>query len=522
MPDLRLLQMRLDGLAQTMQDRIFRTAVSPVVREGADASCGLFTPEGEVIALSEAIPLLLGALPGVVRAILGAYPVDTMGEGDLFLCNDPFSGGTHLPDIAIVQPILADGKVVALSASLLHHQDVGGTRPGSVPPDATEIHHEGLRLPPMRAGREGRLLPEIARLIRCASRTPDIVLGDLAAQIAAGQPAAAGVQAICGELGQAGFSAAVAACLDRTEADIDARLRALPPGPFTGADALDPVPGLGACEVRVQIRLTAGRLDADFTGSSPQVAAPVNCVRSGPLSAVFYALVALAGPGILRNGGLLRRIRLTLPEASIVNAAPPAAVNARTNMVRCITSAVLQAVGQADPDRMPAPNSGMSYVIAFSGRHADGSPFLSTEIVAGGSGGGPDADGAAAISTDVGNAMNMPAEALEAVAPIRLLAAHRRAGSGGDGRYRGGDGVTRLYEALADGIAVSIRGERFQLVPQGLHGGGAPQPAAAMVQRADGRLERLGARSAVTLNAGDRLVIESCGGAGYGLSQGAE
>ncbi len=521
MTDLRILQMRLDGLAQTMQDRIFRTAVSPVVREGADASCGLFTPQGEVLALSEAIPLLLGALPGGVGAILEAYPAETMGQGDLFLCNDPFSGGTHLPDIAIVQPILAGGRVVALSASLLHHQDVGGTRPGSVPPDATEIFHEGLRLPPMRAGAHGRLSAEVDRLIRCASRTPDIVLGDLAAQIAAGAPAAAGVQAICAELGTEGLLAATAACLDRAEAEIDARLRALPPGPFLGTDGLDPVAGLGPCEVQVRIAITEGRLQADFTGSSLQVAAPVNCVRSGPLSAVLYALVALAGPGVLRNGGLLRRIHLTLPEASIVNAAPPAAVNARTNMVRCITSAVLQAMGQADPERMPAPNSGMSYVIAFSGQHLDGSRFLSTEIVAGGAGGGPHDHGAAAISTDVGNAMNMPAEALEAVAPIRLLAARRRAGSGGAGLFRGGDGVTRIYEALADGIAASIRGERFQRVPQGLRGGGAPLGAAATVLRTDGRQEKLSARSAVTLDRGDRLVIESCGGAGYGVPDAA-
>jgi len=199
-----------------------------------------------------------------------------------------------------------------------------------------------------------------------------------------------------------------------------------------------------------------------------------------------------------------------------VNASPPAAVNARMGLVRATTSAVLQAVAQAVPDRMPAANSGMSYVLAFSGEHADGRPFLSTEIIAGGAGGGPFGPGADGISTDVGNAMNMPAEALEQMAPIRLHAAAIRHGSGGAGRYRGGNGIRREYEALADNISVSLRGERFARVPPGLLGGSSPQPSRAFIARAGGDQVMLGARSAFKLNAGDRLIVESCGGAGYG------
>lgn len=159
--DLSILQLRLDGLAEAMQQTLLRVAVSPVVREGADASCALFTPDGELLALAEAIPLLLGALPGAVGAILGEYPSDRMQPGDVFVTNDPFSGGTHLPDIAVVQPVFEGDTLIALTASLLHHQDIGGTRPGSVPPDATEIYHEGLRIPPMRAGPWRRLHPRV-------------------------------------------------------------------------------------------------------------------------------------------------------------------------------------------------------------------------------------------------------------------------------------------------------------------------------------------------------------------------
>jgi N-methylhydantoinase B len=515
-PALDVLQMRLDGIAQSMQETLFRTAVSPVVREGADAACALFTVDGELLALSEAIPLLLGALPGAVSAILSRYPATIMSPGDLYCMNDPFAGGTHLPDISVLLPVFAGDTLVAFAASILHHQDVGGMRPGSVPPDATDIYQEGLRLPPMRLGRNGVVAPELAGLIEANSRTPAIVLGDLRAQIAAATRAARAIGSIVAEHGAGAFIAASRACLDRAETQIRALLDALPDGPYDGCDGLDPTPGLPDVVIKVRITCVSRTLLADFTGTSPQVAAPINCVRSGPLSAVFYALLSLAPPGTLRNGGILRAVSLVLPEGSVVNASPPAAVNARMGLVRATTSAVLQAVAQAVPDRMPAANSGMSYVLAFSGQHADGRPFLSTEIIAGGAGGGPFGPGADSISTDVGNAMNMPAEALEQMAPIRLCAAAVRHGSGGSGRYRGGNGIRREYEALADDISVSLRGERFARVPPGLLGGGSPQPSRAFIVRTDGEEVALSARSAFKLNAGDRLIVESCGGAGYG------
>ncbi len=430
--------------------------------------------------------------------------------------NDPFSGGTHLPDITVLMPVYAEGQRVAFAASILHHQDVGGMRAGSVPPDATEIYQEGLILPPMRLGRDGTISADAMRLIAANSRAPDIVLGDLRAQIAAANRAASAVQRIVAEHGVAGFVDAARACIDHGESQIRAFIQSLPDGPYHGFDGLDPTPGLPNVDVEVTLAASGATFMVDFTGSSPQVPVPINCVRSGPLSAVFYALLSIAPPGTFRNGGILRAIELVLPESSVVNAARPAAVNARTGLVRVLTSAILQALAKAVPDRMPAANSGMSYVLAFSGRRSDGRPFLTTEIVAGGAGGGPGREGADGVSTDVGNAMNMPAEALEEVAPIRLHAAGIRRGSGGAGRYRGGNGIRREYEALEDNISVSLRGDRFQRVPAGFAGGGAPEPSRAFVRRADGGEIALSARSAFTLNVGDRLVVESCGGAGYG------
>lgn len=512
------LQPRLDGIAQAMQQVLFRTAVSPVVREGGDAASALFAPDGTLLALSDAIPLLLGALPGAVAAILRDFPPDTMQPGDAFVMNDPFDGGTHLPDLVVLCPLFAGAALVGHAVSILHHQDVGGMRAGSVPPDAVEIFQEGVRLPPMRLMRAGSPVAVTERLIRANSRAAGVVWGDLSAQLAAAGHAGAMLGRLVAERGTEAFAADCASALDAGEAAARAGLRGLAPGVHRAVDGLDPSATLGAVDVHLALTVDpgAGRLLADFAGTSPQVAAPINCVKSGPLSALVHGLFSLLPPEVPRNGGTLRVLRMDLPPGAVINAVPPAAVNARMGLVRVTTGAVLAALARAAPGRRPAANSGMSFVIAFSGRGADGAAFHVTEIVAGGAGGGPEADGADGISTDVGNAMNMPAESLEAMAPLRLLATEVRRGSGGAGRFRGGHGIRRVYLAMTDGIAVSLRGDRFQKVPAGAFGGGAPLPAAAHVERAGGAVEVLPARAAFTLMHGDRLVVESAGGAGYG------
>ncbi|WP_168193177.1 hydantoinase B/oxoprolinase family protein [Rhodophyticola sp. CCM32] len=454
----RILQLRLDGLAETMQRMLLDTAVSPVAREAADCASALFTASGELLAMSDAIPLLLGALPGQMTALLACYPPDTMREGEVYIANDPFSGGTHLPDIAVILPVFAKGQLIGFTASLLHHQDIGGMRPGSVPPDATEIFQEGLRLPPMRAGTDHVLSQEVRDLVTANSRVPGVVLADLDAQVAAARSAVQGWMRIIDDLGVGGFVEATAELLDAAEVETRAAFGALSGDEVRAVDGLDPDATLGRLDVCVALMISADGMVVDFTGSSAQVDAPINCVASGPLSAVFYAAITLLGPTALRNGGILRCLHLVLPEASVVNAATPAPVNARTNMVRAITSTVLAALAQIDPAGRPAANCGMAYVIAFSGMGADGQRFLATEIIAGGAGGGPDGAGAHAVSTDVGNARNTPVEIIEADLPLRVLSSERRRGSGGEGLHNGGDGVRRTYLALADGISVSIRG----------------------------------------------------------------
>lgn len=513
------LQMRLNAIAQSMQEMLFRTAVSPVVREGNDASAGLLTPDGDIIALSDAIPLLLGALDGSARAILACFPAHTMHEGDLYIMNDPFLGGTHLPDLTVLRPVFAEGQLVALAASILHHQDVGGMRAGSVPPDAVDIFQEGLRLPPTRLGQGDRIGREFVDLIHANSRAPQTVLGDLSSQVAAAVQAGEAVEKLAKEVGAAELLGGMQTCLARGEELARQTVAAMAPGPHRATERLDPMPGLPDVTIELSLTCADGTFVADFEGTSGQIAAPINCVRSGPFAAAFYSLLSAMGDTMFRNGGVVRAIELKLPEACAINASAPAAVNARMGVVRATTSSLLQALAKAMPERMPAANSGMSYVLAFSGVRPDGQRFIATEIIAGGAGGGPDRDGASGISTDVGNAMNMPGEALESQIPVRLESAEIRTGSGGAGRYRGGDGIRRTYRALQDGIGVSLRGERFCFAPQGVAGGGAPMMAAARVERADGSIESLRTRSTPVLNTGDLLIVESCGGAGYGLME---
>lgn len=515
---IETLQMRLNAIAQSMQETLFRTAVSAVVREGNDAAAALLSVDGELIALSDAIPLLLGALDGSTRAILARFPAQDMHEGDLYLMNDPFLGGTHLPDLTVVRPVFSGGRLIAFAASILHHQDIGGMRAGSVPPDAVEIFQEGLRLPPVLMGRNGQIDQHIVDLIHANSRAPATVLGDLSSQVRAAAEAAQSLTALATECGTDVLVDGIGQCLDRGEALAHATIASMAPGPHAARENLDPTPGLPQVTINLALSCGDGKLHADFTGTSPQVAAPINCVRSGPFAASFYSLLSALGPTVFRNGGVVRRIHLDLPQGCAINASPPAAVNARMGIVRATTSALLQALAKALPAKMPAANSGMSYVLAFSGNGVDGKRFIVTEIIAGGAGGGPDTDGAPGISTDVGNAMNMPAEALESQIPVRLVEAVVRRGSGGAGQLRGGDGIRRSYLALQDGIQVSLRGERFRSVPLGLLGGGSPQPSAATVVRSDGSVENLGTRSVPVLNTGDRLIVESCGGAGYGIA----
>ncbi|GAA5233271.1 hypothetical protein FOZ76_17865 [Verticiella sediminum] len=515
---LDVLRLRLEGIADRMQQALVRSAVSSVAREGMDCAAALFLPDGRIIAQARSLPLLLGSMIPAMAGVLRAFPAAGMAEGEAYLLNDPWSGGTHLPDIVMVRPILHGGAVAAFAASILHHQDVGGSAPGSVPPDAADIHQEGLRIPPVRWRTAGGIVPDVAAILAANSRTPDNLLGDLDAQWAAISLGAREMSALLHELPEDTFPAAAQALIERAERMTRAALAVLPDGEFSHADALDTLDTGEPARLCVTIRKQGEAMALDFAGTSPQVRAPVNAPPAAMLSAAFFFMRTLA-PDAPNNHGCLSAMSLHLPPGSLVDPRLPAAVNARTATVKLACNALLAAWAKADPARAVAPNAGVAVVLSVGGKDAAGRPFFFTEIIAGGAGAHPGGAGVSGVSTDVGNARNLPAEMLEAQAPIRVMAHARRRGSGGAGRHPGGDGVVRRYLLLEGEAMVSYRGERHEGCAAGAAGGGAGLSSRAWLQAPDGSRRCIASKARFAWVAGECLVIETAGGGGWGHTQ---
>ena len=508
-------RLALEGLADRMQDSLLASALSPVAREGMDCAAALFLPDGRVLAQAHSLPLLLGGMIPGIAGLLRAFPAATLAEGDGLLMNDPWSGGTHLPDFIVARPVLVDGCVVAIAATILHHQDVGGIAPGSVPPDARDIFQEGLRLPPLRAWRGGEADPGIAAILAANSRAPAMLTGDLAAQWAAVSLAARELAALARRMGLAGFATANQALIDEARAGLAAGLALLPEAQAQADEALEGDGRSAALvPIRVTLRVHGGRLAVDFTGSAPQTEGPVNAAPSGMLAACFLLLRRIA-PDAPANHGLLELLDLTLPEGSVVNPRFPAALNARTATVKLACNAMLVALARLSPLPAAASNSGVAVVLSVGGRDDTGRDWLFTEIIAGGAGGSPEGPGLPAISVDVSNARNLPAEMLERTAPVRVEEIAVRAHSGGPGLHRGGDGTRRIYRLLSGSAEISYRGERHLSGAAGAQGGGAGMAAAARIVGPQG-VRHLPSKARVAWAAGERLIIETSGGGGWG------
>ena len=515
---LEVIRHRLDTIAEEMETVLLRSSCSPIVKEGLDASASLFTTDGKTLAQACAIPIHLGTLIPAVAAILEAFPLEQMQDGDVYLLNDPYHGGTHLPDFAIVIPVYADGRPLALAATMTHHQDVGGKTAGSVPTDSTEIWQEGLRVSPLRWIRNGTYDEALTALLKLNVRIPEIFMGDLHAQIAACRLAATRLQDAAKRYGANALGDTFATLLDRSEVMTRAALRELEPGTYRFVDELDN-DGIDLdSRIRIEVKVTIedGAIHFDLTGTSPQVRGPVNCVPSGSFAAACYSVRAVTDPSIPNNAGCFRPIRLTLPPDSLVNPTEPAPVNARTATIKRITGCMLGALAQAMPDRAIGSNAGELVVMAFGGRH-NGDTFVTGDLLAGGSGAGPDGDGVDAIETDATNCMNVPAEAMELEAPIRVRRCALRRGTGGSGTTRGGLGLVKEFEVLAEGgVSFSHRGERHFSPARGIYGGEDGGLAHSEIIRRDGTIEVIPSKIVTRLAKGDRVSVGTAGGAGRG------
>lgn len=508
----------LSSVAEEMGLTLGRTAFSPNIKERRDYSCAVFDRRGRLAAQAAHIPVHLGAMP---QAVAAALPLAPFAPGDVVILNDPYLGGTHLPDVTMVSPVFDGRALVGFVASRAHHADVGGVAPGSMPV-APDLHGEGLIIPPIRLRRRRRLNSEALSLILRNVRTPEERLGDLRAQMAAQETGARRLLDLVGRYGRREIDRRMHGLMDYAERMTRAALRTIPEGAFAFEDFLDddgesdlPLP------IRVQVTVRDGTLTADFSGSAPEVSTSLNAVEAVTRSAVYYVTLCLLEADVPANEGCFRPVRVIAPEGSVVNARPPRAVSAgNVETSQRIVDAVLGALAQALPERIPAASCGSMNNVTIGGRDTGGAPFAYYETIAGGAGAGPRSDGPSAVHTHMTNTMNTPVEALEMAYPFRVVEYAIRRGSGGRGLHSGGDGLVRTYEFL-EPATVTLVTERRRRGPWGLRGGDAGAPGHDRLERADGSALELPGKTTFRARPGDRLRIETPGGGGWGPTAGS-
>jgi N-methylhydantoinase B len=520
--ELSIFQSAVHSIAEEMGAALRRTALSPNIKERRDYSCAVFDGRGRVIAMGDHMPVHLGSMPMSVQAAIEALD---FAPGDMAILNDPYAGGTHLPDITLVLPVFAgDGAEPAFFvANRAHHADVGGRFAGSMGP-ATTIDEEGIRISPTRIVCAGEVNREVMDWILRSVRTPREREGDLAAQRGACRVGEQRMLQLVDKYGMAKMNAWSQELLDYSERLVRVELAKMPAGIFAATDWLD---GDGVVDepIRIAVRLRidpeAGAMEIDFAGSAPQVAGAVNAVRAITVSACFYVLRCLLGEDAPATEGILQPVTVHAPEGTIVNARPPAAVaggNVETS--QRIVDVLMRALAKAIPERVPAASAGTMSNVTIGGTDPrTGEPFAYYETAAGGMGARPGMDGISGVHTHMTNSLNTPVEALEYAYPFRVRRYGYRSGSGGDGKFRGGDGLIREVELLAD-AEVTLLAERRAFRPYGLEGGGEGAAGRALRVKANGEEIELPGKCSRRFEKGDVLRIETPGGGGWGKDRG--
>lgn len=541
MPDpveLEIFRELFHSIAEEMGASLRHSAFSPNIRERRDYSCAVFDSEAQVIAMGDHMPVHLGSMPMSVRAAISRLP---LGSGDVAMLNDPFAGGTHLPDITLVAPVFIEQKKSKklgnkktnkqhpdfYVASRAHHADVGGTAAGSMGL-SRDIYQEGLRIPPVLLVRAGVTQRDVLNMVLANVRTPEEREGDLGAQIASCNTGARRLGELCERYSFAGVQRAADELQEYAEQITRALLASLPAGEYEAEDFLDS-DGITDRPVRlaVKISIAADRRSAepivtiDFTGSDPQVEGSVNAVEAITYSACFYVFRCLLAEDVPAAAGIMRPVRVIAPEGSVVNARPPAAVaGGNVEMSQRIVDTLLRALANAAPDRIPAASSGTMNNLTIGGLFPNdhprtGEPFAYYETIAGGMGARPAQDGISGVHTHMTNSLNTPAEALEYAYPFRVTRYSLRPNSGGRGKHRGGDGIVRELELLCD-ADVTMLADRRQRGPYGLYGGAEGAPGRNLAIRVNGAQQTIPEKGSIRLKRGERMRIESPGGGGWG------
>ncbi len=522
--ELEIMRNALTAAAAEMDVTVWRTSRSTIVRELLDYSTAVFDANGDNVAQSARIPQHLNSMGAGLQTVLREFlPLEEWAEGDVIVTNDPYCGGQHIPDILAFRPVFAGGQRVAIVGTLCHHLDMGGISAGSYGATATEVFQEGLRIPPIRLVRGGVLNAEVLAVMRQNVRRPDMLWGDLQAQMASLAVGEANLQRLCARYGAEGIVAACAQILDSSERAMRAMIGRIPDGTYEFEDVIDD-DGLTDTPIRIHAAITVAgeEMVVDLSGCGPQALGPINATLASSGSAVSYAIMACADQPIPANAGCNRPVRVVAPEGLVVNARHPAPVANRIVVSHRLATTLLGALHKAVPGRIPAAYYGASYVCTFqtiAGQTAaaDAPRSVLVEIEVGGGGGHPLQDGLSAYSHGMHNNANIPVEMIESEVPLTITQYALLPDTGGAGRHRGGLGLVREWRVDCDEAVFTANLERFKSRPYGLDGG-LPGAPGRLFHVRDGRAAALPSKIGnLRLRRGDRIRLETSGGGGFGL-----
>ncbi len=476
---LQVVAATLSGIVREMQNSLYRTGYSTIIRESHDASCAILDAAGRLVGQHVVLPLHMGAFPACAEALLERVPVREMAPGDAYIMNHPYYGGSpHASDMAVLSPVFFDGRLVAFCCSMAHKPDIGGTVPGSGAGDARELFHEGLQVPPVRYVVGGEPSRAVEAILRANSRTPELVVGDLRGQVGCNRVGERRLRELFAKYGAATLESAWELLFAKTEERVRAAIAAWPDGGYR-AEATTDNDGVDLdrpLTVRVRVEKRGDRICFDFRESDDQARGPANIRPPLVRACCYYALIGLIDPHLPPNYGLVRAVETRFREGSFLDPRWPAAVNSYMPTAQVVTEAILAALGQMLPARQVASSGGTGALVIGGPRPDGAGSYVHYEIYGSASGARPDRDGTSGLSVHLGNSQITPIEILESEFPVRLHAFALRPDSGGAGRFRGGLGYRRVYEVLGESARLSLRLDRHVVPARGVVGGldGAP------------------------------------------------
>ncbi|MFC4275626.1 hydantoinase B/oxoprolinase family protein [Achromobacter aloeverae] len=505
----------MDAIVDEVAYTVLRTARSEIVKDVMDYSAAICDRHGQMIAQAKTIALHLGAIPEAMASVRARYG-DSLRPGDAVIVNDPYDGGMHLPDIFMFVPFFYQGELEGYCVVICHHTDVGGRVPGSNASDSTEIYQEGLRIPVVKFYEEGRVNDIMERVIARNVRVPDRVLGDLRAQYAACQVGVRELTSLLDRYGRESARAYFAELLDYAERLTREEIRRWPKGTYSFLDHIDD-DGLSPDPIPIQVAVTVheDHVSVDYAGSSPQVRAAINSTLSYTKSCTYLSVRCALKGDVPNNAGVFRCVDISVPEGSVLNPLEPAAVAARALTGYRVFDAMLGALAQVVPDRVPAAGEGGNTVVCLSGKSDEGKPYIIVDMVCGAWGARPQADGIEAITNASQNLSNTPVETLEAQHPVRVEAYELLPDSCGAGRFRGGLGIRRSYRVLGDDVLLQLRADRMKFQPYGLSGGKPARAAANTLHSGEEEIS-LPSKVGMLIQRNDVVTHDQPGGGGFG------